>query len=47
MSRQAILVFVTGREEIDSACDTLHNRMKALGSKAPELVILPVCEMKG
>eukprot|EP00514_Thraustochytrium_sp_LLF1b_P006215 CAMPEP_0184509746 /NCGR_PEP_ID=MMETSP0198_2-20121128/1446_1 /TAXON_ID=1112570 /ORGANISM="Thraustochytrium sp., Strain LLF1b" /LENGTH=1121 /DNA_ID=CAMNT_0026899593 /DNA_START=21 /DNA_END=3386 /DNA_ORIENTATION=+ len=36
-----ILLFLTGQEEIDTACDTLFQRMKALGSKAPELIILP------
>eukprot|EP00002_Diphylleia_rotans_P022935 TRINITY_DN4502_c0_g1_i1.p1 TRINITY_DN4502_c0_g1~~TRINITY_DN4502_c0_g1_i1.p1 ORF type:complete len:1132 (+),score=246.53 TRINITY_DN4502_c0_g1_i1:49-3444(+) len=37
-----ILLFLTGQEEIDSACETLTNRMAALGSSVPELVILPV-----
>jgi len=37
-----ILVFFTGQEEIDAACETLHNRMKALGNKVPELIVLPV-----
>jgi ATP-dependent RNA helicase DHX8/PRP22 len=37
-----ILVFLTGQEEIDMACSTLHERMKALGSAVPELLILPV-----
>jgi len=36
-----ILLFLTGQEEIDTACETLHNRMKSLGSKVPQLVILP------
>ena len=36
-----ILLFLTGQEEIDSACETLYERMKALGKKAPELIILP------
>nr|CAH8824939.1 unnamed protein product [Trichobilharzia regenti] len=37
-----ILVFLTGQEEIDSGCELLYERMKALGSEVPELIILPV-----
>ncbi|VDK73663.1 unnamed protein product [Dibothriocephalus latus] len=37
-----ILVFLTGQEEIDSACEILYERMKALGPDVPELIILPV-----
>lgn len=37
-----ILVFLTGQEEIDVCCETLYNRMQALGDLAPELVVLPV-----
>ncbi|VDL60323.1 unnamed protein product [Hymenolepis diminuta] len=37
-----ILVFLTGQEEIDSACEILYDRMKALGPDVPELIILPV-----
>ena len=37
-----ILVFLTGQEEIDSACEILFERMKALGPNVPELIILPV-----
>ncbi|CAO1632924.1 unnamed protein product [Jaminaea pallidilutea] len=37
-----ILVFLTGQEEIDTACEILYERMKALGSAVPELLILPV-----
>jgi ATP-dependent RNA helicase DHX8/PRP22 len=37
-----ILLFLTGQEEIDTACETLYTRMKELGPKAPELIILPV-----
>lgn len=37
-----ILLFLTGQEEIDTAAEILYERMKALGSSAPELVILPV-----
>ncbi|KAL9642800.1 hypothetical protein ABK040_009875 [Willaertia magna] len=37
-----ILVFLTGQEEIDTACQMLFERMKALGDDIPELVILPI-----
>ncbi|KAJ1732695.1 DEAH-box ATP-dependent RNA helicase prp22 [Coemansia sp. Benny D160-2] len=37
-----ILLFLTGQEEIDTACEILYERMKALGSMVPELIILPV-----
>jgi ATP-dependent RNA helicase DHX8/PRP22 len=37
-----ILVFLTGQEEIDSACEVLFQRMKSLGPSVPELIILPV-----
>ncbi|KAL3314073.1 ATP-dependent RNA helicase dhx8, partial [Cichlidogyrus casuarinus] len=37
-----ILVFLTGQEEIDSGCELLYERMKALGPDVPELIILPV-----
>lgn len=37
-----ILVFLTGQEEIDTACQILHERMKALGEEAPPLMVLPV-----
>ncbi|KAI6197168.1 hypothetical protein M3Y94_01192300 [Aphelenchoides besseyi] len=37
-----ILVFLTGQEEIDTACEILFERMKKLGPDAPELIILPV-----
>ncbi|OLL24695.1 Pre-mRNA-splicing factor ATP-dependent RNA helicase prp22 [Neolecta irregularis DAH-3] len=37
-----ILLFLTGQEEIDTACEILYERMKALGSSIPELIILPV-----
>jgi len=37
-----ILVFLTGQEEIDTACQILYERMKALGENVPELIILPV-----
>ncbi|PHH71444.1 hypothetical protein CDD82_6503 [Ophiocordyceps australis] len=37
-----ILLFLTGQEEIDTACETLFERMKALGPSVPDLIILPV-----
>ncbi|RCH94132.1 DEAH-box ATP-dependent RNA helicase prp22 [Rhizopus stolonifer] len=37
-----ILLFLTGQEEIDTACEILFERMKALGNDVPELIILPV-----
>ncbi|KAJ1895108.1 DEAH-box ATP-dependent RNA helicase prp22 [Kickxella alabastrina] len=37
-----ILLFLTGQEEIDTSSEILYERMKALGSMAPELIILPV-----
>uniref|UniRef100_A0A3Q4A9W4 RNA helicase n=1 Tax=Mola mola TaxID=94237 RepID=A0A3Q4A9W4_MOLML len=37
-----ILVFLTGQEEIDTACEILYGRMKSLGPDVPELIILPV-----
>lgn len=37
-----ILLFLTGQEEIDTACEILFERMKALGPNVPDLVILPV-----
>jgi ATP-dependent RNA helicase DHX8/PRP22 len=37
-----ILLFLTGQEEIDTSCEILFERMKALGSTVPELIILPV-----
>lgn len=37
-----ILLFLTGQEEIDTACEILYERMKALGPNVPELLILPV-----
>lgn len=37
-----ILLFLTGQEEIDTSCEILYERMKALGSSAPELIILPI-----
>uniref|UniRef100_A0AAY5KIF8 ATP-dependent RNA helicase DHX8 n=1 Tax=Esox lucius TaxID=8010 RepID=A0AAY5KIF8_ESOLU len=37
-----VLVFLTGQEEIDTACEILYERMKSLGPDVPELIILPV-----
>uniref|UniRef100_A0A4W5QE41 RNA helicase n=1 Tax=Hucho hucho TaxID=62062 RepID=A0A4W5QE41_9TELE len=37
-----VLVFLTGQEEIDTACEILYERMKSLGPEVPELIILPV-----
>ncbi|KAG8628123.1 hypothetical protein KVT40_003996 [Elsinoe batatas] len=37
-----ILLFLTGKEEIDTSCEILHERMKALGPSVPELEILPI-----
>jgi ATP-dependent RNA helicase DHX8/PRP22 len=37
-----ILLFLTGQEEIDTACEVLYERVKALGPQVPELLILPV-----
>ncbi|KFY56956.1 hypothetical protein V497_05871 [Pseudogymnoascus sp. VKM F-4516 (FW-969)] len=37
-----ILLFLTGQEEIDTSCEILFERMKALGPTVPELIILPV-----
>ncbi|XP_073295616.1 probable pre-mRNA-splicing factor ATP-dependent RNA helicase DEAH5 [Primulina huaijiensis] len=37
-----ILLFLTGQEEIDYACQCLYERMKSLGNDVPDLIILPV-----
>jgi ATP-dependent RNA helicase DHX8/PRP22 len=37
-----ILCFMTGQEDIESGCEVLWSRMKALGPGVPELIILPV-----
>eukprot|EP01071_Lankesteria_metandrocarpae_P012591 Lankesteria_metandrocarpae@DN6068_c0_g1_i1.p1 len=38
-----VLVFLTGQEEIDTACQTLHERMRKLEAmNPPPLIILPV-----
>jgi ATP-dependent RNA helicase DHX8/PRP22 len=36
-----VLLFLTGKEEIDTACQILFERMKSLGPGVPELIILP------
>ncbi len=36
-----ILLFLTGQEEIDTACEALYQRSKGLGRAVPELIILP------
>lgn len=37
-----ILLFLTGQEEIDTACQVLHEKVNANAGKIPELVILPI-----
>lgn len=37
-----ILVFLTGQEEIDTSCEVLYEKVKALGDNIQELIILPV-----
>ncbi|XP_062223463.1 probable pre-mRNA-splicing factor ATP-dependent RNA helicase DEAH5 [Phragmites australis] len=37
-----VLLFLTGQEEIDHACQCLYERMKGLGKDVPEMIILPV-----
>lgn len=37
-----ILVFLTGQEEIDTCCEILYERVKALEGTISELIILPV-----
>lgn len=37
-----ILVFLTGQEEIDMACEALFDRAKKLGDAVGELIVLPV-----
>uniref|UniRef100_A0A0E0PXH9 RNA helicase n=1 Tax=Oryza rufipogon TaxID=4529 RepID=A0A0E0PXH9_ORYRU len=37
-----ILLFLTGQEEIDHACQCLYERMKSLGRNVPELLIYAV-----
>ncbi len=40
--RGDILVFLTGQEEIDTACQILADRIKGLGKEVPPLIALPV-----
>jgi ATP-dependent RNA helicase DHX8/PRP22 len=37
-----ILLFLTGQEEIEHACERPHERMKTFGEDVPELIICPV-----
>lgn len=37
-----ILVFLTGQEEIETVQEALHDRIKMLGNKIKELIILPI-----
>ncbi|GLC45966.1 hypothetical protein PLESTB_001624100 [Pleodorina starrii] len=37
-----LLLFLTGQEEIETACQILYERIKALGPAVPELIVLPV-----
>ena len=37
-----ILLFLTGQEEIETACEILFKLTKALDPKVPELIILPI-----
>ncbi|PAN24087.1 hypothetical protein PAHAL_4G200400 [Panicum hallii] len=37
-----ILLFLTGQEEIEHACERLHERMKTFGEDVPALIICPV-----
>lgn len=37
-----VLLFLTGQEEIETACQILWERIKALGPAVPELIVLPV-----
>lgn len=37
-----VLVFLTGQEEIEACCELLQERCRRLGSKIPELIVLPI-----
>jgi len=37
-----ILCFMTGQDEIEEAMEEINNRMKGLGSKVKELIVLPI-----
>lgn len=41
-----ILVFLTGQEEIDTACEQISQRMKALGDEVPPLIVLSLYSAK-
>ncbi|KAL3530395.1 hypothetical protein ACH5RR_009717 [Cinchona calisaya] len=36
-----ILLFLSGKDEIEYACENLNNKMKGLGKNVPELICLP------
>ncbi|KAK4448253.1 ATP-dependent RNA helicase [Podospora aff. communis PSN243] len=38
----AILVFLTGQEEIDKACERVEEIKRKLGSRVPEIIALPI-----
>ncbi|KAK3996673.1 Pre-mRNA-splicing factor ATP-dependent RNA helicase-like protein cdc28 [Cladorrhinum sp. PSN332] len=38
----AILVFLTGQEEIDQACERVEEIKRKLGSRVPEIIALPI-----
>ena len=40
--RGDILIFMTGQEEIECTCFTLHERIERLGEDTPPLLILPI-----
>lgn len=42
MLNTSYIYYIIGQEEIDTACETLYERMKSLGPDVPELIILPV-----
>jgi pre-mRNA-splicing factor ATP-dependent RNA helicase DHX16 len=37
-----ILCFLTGQDEIEEVMENIYSRMKNLGSKVRELVVLPI-----
>lgn len=37
-----ILLFLTGQQEIDTACQILNERLRKFGNEIPQLIILPV-----
>ena len=37
-----ILVFLTGQEEIEKVCEDLTERVRKLGTKIKELIVLPI-----